>query len=255
MKEIWKVYIICGLMTFATCIAGVWSMKNTKDISAQNIEYNKNYKIKKEEVRNCNKQNVEVKKEEVTKNEIINGEGINTEIQKEESISGKINNTEIQNNEIDNNEIINDAVLNYEIKTESLSETLLEPEVLDNRSIELYTEITMDYMIIIDRVHYSGLTPGCEYSIRGMLADSTTGEYIRYEDICISDRMDFISDASEGFIDLQIVIPEGFNMEHLDTQNMCIQETLYITETHPEDGAISQMMLAEHNSKVVRMKE
>lgn len=220
MKEIWRVYIICGLMTFATCIAGMRSMKNTKDLCGQNIEYNLKDEIKMEEVRNCNTQGENVKKEETTKKEIINSE-----------------------------------VLNYEITTEVLRETLLEPEMLDNRSIELYTEITMDYMIILDRVHYSGLTPGCEYSIRGMLADSTTGEYIRYEDICISDRVDFIADAPEGFIDLQIVISEGFDMGQLDTQNLCIQEVLYITETHPEDSAISQMMIGEHSSRVVRMKE
>ena len=76
---------------------------------------------------------------------------------------------------------------------------------------------------ITDTVTYIGLTPGKEYTVKGVLMDKSTGEKLLVNDEEITAEATFTAPKSEGSIN----IPFTFDASGLAGKSVVVFETLY----------------------------
>lgn len=76
---------------------------------------------------------------------------------------------------------------------------------------------------IIDKVTYSGLTPGKEYNIKGVLMDKSTGEKLLVDGKEVTAEATFTAPKPEGSID----IPFTFDASGLAGKSVVVFESLY----------------------------
>ncbi len=81
----------------------------------------------------------------------------------------------------------------------------------------------LDEITIIDKVSYSGLTPGKPYTIKGVLMDKATGEKLLVDGREITSEVEFTPEKPEGTEE----IPFTFNASTLAGKSIVVFETLY----------------------------
>ena len=111
-----------------------------------------------------------------------------------------------------------------DIEDEGQTVTFTEPKIGTTATANgEHTVEPVDEVTIIDTVKYSGLIPGKEYTVKGVLMDKATGKPLMVNDKEITAEATFRASKAEGSID----IPFTFDASALAGKTVVVFETLY----------------------------
>lgn len=113
---------------------------------------------------------------------------------------------------------INDLGQTVEFTTPDKPEIKTEATVNGEKEVDPLEEVT-----IIDKVSYSGLTPGKQYRISGVLMDKGTGEKLLVDGKDVTATADFTPETAEGSLELAFT----FSASTLAGKTIVVFETLY----------------------------
>ncbi|WP_217957945.1 VaFE repeat-containing surface-anchored protein [Acutalibacter muris] len=113
---------------------------------------------------------------------------------------------------------INDLGQTVEFTTPDKPEIKTEATVNGEKEVDPLEEVT-----IIDKVSYSGLIPGKQYRISGVLMDKGTGEKLLVEGKEVTSEVEFTPETPDGAEE----IPFTFNASTLAGKTIVVFETLY----------------------------
>ncbi len=111
-----------------------------------------------------------------------------------------------------------------DIEDEGQTVTFTEPKIGTTATANgEHTAEPVDEITIVDTVKYSGLIPGKEYTVKGVLMDKATGKPLMVNDKEITAEATFRASKAEGSID----IPFTFAASALAGKTVVVFETLY----------------------------
>ena len=111
-----------------------------------------------------------------------------------------------------------------DIEDEGQTVTFTEPKIGTTATANgEHTVKPVDEITIVDTVKYSGLIPGKEYTVKGVLMDKATGKPLMVNDKEITAEATFRASKAEGTID----IPFTFDASALAGKTVVVFETLY----------------------------
>ncbi len=116
------------------------------------------------------------------------------------------------------------AASHADIEDEGQTVTFTEPKIGTTATVGgEHTAEPVGEITIIDTVKYSGLVPGKEYTVKGVLMDKSTGKALMVEDKEITAEASFRASEAEGTID----IPFTFDASTLAGKTVVAFESLY----------------------------
>src|SRR5699024_9549588 len=106
---------------------------------------------------------------------------------------------------------------------EDVNQTVELPKVGTSASFEELDKKDPNITTLIDVVEYSGLIPGKEYTVDGVLMNKETGEPIIIDDKEVTGSTTFTPEKSNGTVDVEFT----FDQSKLETKTVVVFEDLY----------------------------
>lgn len=120
------------------------------------------------------------------------------------------------------NELCVHADINDQSQTVEISENPAIGTTAKDGSTDSNVGTVSDQAVIVDTVHYSGLTPEKEYDIQGILMDKTTGEELLINEEKVTAKAHFKAEDQTGSVDVEF----AFDASDMGGKVVVVFETL-----------------------------